>query len=55
MFLSNNYIHIYSIPYPPLGESSVLFPDRPELMESTVGESLSAILQEDRLRGRDRP
>ena len=27
----------------------MLFPDRPELMESTVGESLPAILEEDRL------
>ena len=41
--------------YPPLCESSVLSPDRPELMDNSVGDCLSAMLQEDMLMGRDRP
>lgn len=40
--------------YPPLCEMSVLSPDRPELMDSSVGDCLSAMLQEDMLIGRDR-
>ena len=30
-------------------------PDSPELMDSSVGDCLSVMLQEDMLRGRDRP
>lgn len=41
--------------YPPLCDRSVLLPDRPELMDSSVGDCLSAMLQEDMLMGRDRP
>lgn len=41
--------------YPPLCERSVLLPDRPELMDNSVGDCLSAMLQEDRLMGSDRP
>lgn len=33
----------------------MLLPERPELTESSVGDCLSAMLQEDRLMGRDRP
>lgn len=39
---------------PPLCERSVLSPDRPELMDNSVGDCLSAMLQEDMLMGRDR-
>lgn len=41
--------------YPPLCERSALSPDRPELMDSSVGDCLSVMLQEDMLMGRDRP
>lgn len=41
--------------YPPLFDRSALFPDRPELMDSSVGECLSAMLQEDMLMGSERP
>lgn len=41
--------------YPPLCDRSVLLPDRPELMDSSVGDCLSAMLQEDMLMGSDRP
>lgn len=47
-------MHIVST-YPPLCERSVLSPDRPELMDNSVGDCLSAMLQEDMLMGRDRP
>lgn len=40
--------------YPPLCDMSVLLPDRPELMDKSVGDSLSVRLQEDRLMGSDR-
>ena len=33
----------------------MLSPDRPELMDNSVGDCLSAMLQEDMLMGRDRP
>lgn len=42
-------------PYPPLCERSVLSPDRPELIDNSVGDCLSAMLQEDMLMGSDRP
>lgn len=45
----------YVSTYPPLSERSVLSPDSPELMDSSVGDCLSAMLQEDMLMGRDRP
>lgn len=41
--------------YPPLCERSVLLPERPELMDNSVGDCLSVMLQEDMLMGRDRP
>lgn len=41
--------------YPPLCERSVLLPDRPELMDRSVGDCLSVMLQEDMLMGSDRP
>lgn len=41
--------------YPPLFDRSALLPDRPELMDNSVGECLSAILQEDTLMGSERP
>lgn len=41
--------------YPPLFDRSALLPDRPELMDNSVGECLSAILQEDMLIGSERP
>lgn len=33
----------------------MLLPERPELMDNSVGECLSVMLQEDMLMGRDRP
>ncbi len=33
----------------------MLSPDRPELRDNSVGDCLSAMLQEDMLMGRDRP
>lgn len=39
----------------PLCERSVLLPERPELMDNSVGDCLSVMLQEDMLMGRDRP
>lgn len=45
----------YVSTYPPLSERSVLSPDSPELMDNSVGDCLSAMLQEDMLMGRDRP
>lgn len=41
--------------YPPLFDRSALLPDRPELMDNSVGECLSAILQDDMLMGSERP
>lgn len=43
-----------AVTYPPLCERSVLLPERPELMENSVGDCLSVMLQEDMLMGRDR-
>lgn len=43
-----------AVTYPPLCERSVLLPERPELMEKSVGDCLSVMLQEDMLMGRDR-
>lgn len=45
----------YVSTYPPLSERSVLSPDSPELMDNSVGDCLSAMLQEEMLMGRDRP
>lgn len=39
----------------PLWEKSVPSPDRPELVDSSVGDCLSVMLQEDVLIGRDSP
>lgn len=41
--------------YPARWETSVLSPDRPELMDRGVGECLSVMLQEDMLMGSARP